>query len=113
MVTATEGKTGRKVSGFLENGFAVALVAVLAALMVNLIAVPPFTPAEEVAITFVDTAFRIALFMMLVQGGLELFGRESVLLRPDWQRFCGFITGLAMIACGSAVMATLFPLLFA
>lgn len=106
-----EDRSPRRVSGFMENGFAVAMVAVVAFLLARDLS--SGGGADLIAFGFVQTAFRIALLLMLVQGVLEIFGREGLLLRPDWQRFGGFVTALAMMACGAALMTCTLPLLFA
>jgi hypothetical protein len=110
----TTDQPDRRVSGFMENGFAVAMIALLAFLLTRLLAVGTGSVGTAaIAISFVHTAFRIAMFLILVQGVLELFGRERLLLRPDWQRFGGFITGLAMLACGASLMTSLLPFVLA
>jgi hypothetical protein len=109
-----DGKPDRRVSGFMENGFAVAMVAIVASVLARLLSEGVDSiSTTAVAFSFVQTAFRIALFLILVQGVLELAGRERLLLRPDWQRFGGFITGLAMMACGASLMACLLPFVLA
>lgn len=109
-----DGRQDRRVSGFMENGFAVAMVALVAFLFANFLSAGGDSfSTTAVAFSFVQTAFRIALFLILVQAVLELMGRERLLLRPDWQRFGGFITGLALLACASALMASLVPFVFA
>lgn len=99
-----------KVSGFLENGFATVLVAVIAWCVSAVISDGglPF----EIATSLVDAAIRISCLLILIQGVSEILGREKVLLRADWQRFGGMATGIAMIACAGAVMSALVPTLF-
>lgn len=109
-----DGHQDRRVSGFMENGFAVAMVAMVAFMLANFLSVGGDSfSTTAVAITFVQTAYRIALFLIMLQAALELFGRERLLLRQDWQRFGGFIIGLAMLACASALMTCLIPFVFA
>jgi hypothetical protein len=107
---AAEPTAGPKVSGFLENGCATVLVAVIA-LCVSAFISEGGVPLE-IASSLVDTALRISCLLILIQGISEIVGREKVLLRADWQRFGGLATGVAMMACAGAVMSTLVPAIF-
>lgn len=98
-----------KVSGFLENGLATVLVAVIAWCLSAVISEGGL--GLEIASSLVDTALRISCLLILIQGISEIIGRETVLLRGDWQRFAGMATGVAMMACAGAVMSTLIPAL--
>lgn len=105
-----DAKQDRRVSGFMENGFAVAMVALVAFLFARFLSEGGASfSTTAVAFSFVQTAFRIGLFLILMQAVLELFGRERLLLRPDWQRFGGFITALAMLAASASLLTSLLP----
>jgi hypothetical protein len=98
----------------MENGFAVAMAAIVVFVIAGAVSNGNDPDAIRALIGgFVKTAFRIAFLLILIQASLEVFGREGLLLRPDWQRFGGFATGLAMLACGGALMASLVPYLLA
>jgi hypothetical protein len=107
---AAGAATGPKVSGFLENGCATVLVAVIAWCVSAFISEGGVQ--LEIASSLVDAALRISCLLILIQGISEIIGREKVLLRADWQRFGGLATGVAMMACAGAVMSTLVPAMF-
>lgn len=109
-MTTIDGTPDRRVSGFMENGFAVAMVALVAFLFTRFLSEGGESfSTTAIAFTFVRSAFRIGMLLILMQAVLELFGRERLLLRPDWQRFGGFITGLAMLACSASLLTCLLP----
>ncbi|MGY3582216.1 hypothetical protein ACVIGB_000859 [Bradyrhizobium sp. USDA 4341] len=106
---AVEPAIGPKVSGFLENGFATVLVAVIAWCVSAFISEGGV--GLDIASSLIDAAFRISCLLIVIQGISEIIGREKVLLRADWQRFGGMATGIAMMACAGAVMSTLVPVI--